>query len=169
VIGIDASVCVKWFKAGERFEAEAQDLRRRLERLEVAAAASEILSLEVVRGLKKAQMRQPSLAIADADIESAFKAVEGMFQTGILLGCPVSQAKLLAKDLELTLGLFMADALHLATAVHLRASHFVTDDEHFLASSAVSHAAGLGVRVVNLPDLTAALSASKRASTAPSP
>jgi hypothetical protein len=65
----------------------------------------------------------------------------------------------LAKDLELGLGLFMADALHLATALYLNASHLVVDDHHFLAPEVVSYAAGFGVRIVNLPDLIAELDA----------
>lgn len=164
MIGIDSSVCMKWFKPGERYEAEAQDLRQRLQRHEVEAAACEILGLEIVRGLKKAQGLQPSLAITDAHVESAFNAVEAMFQTGIVLECPVSEVKGLAKEIEINPALFMADALHLATAIHLRVSHFVVDDQHFLAPDVVNYAAGLGVQIVNLPDLIAALNAAKKPS-----
>jgi hypothetical protein len=71
VIGIDASVCIKWFKSGERYDAEAQDLRQRLAPQEVEAVASEIISLEIVRGLKKAQVQQPALGITDSDIDAA--------------------------------------------------------------------------------------------------
>ena len=157
MIGIDASVCIKWFKGGERYDAEAQVLRQRLERQEVDAVASEILSLEIARGLKKAQVQQPALGITNADIDAAFNVVEGMFQTGILLECPVTDVKIRAKEIEVGLGLFMADALHLATATHLGASHFVTDDHHFLTSAVAGYTASAGIRVVNLPDLIAAL------------
>ena len=88
MIGIDASVCVKWFKSGERYDTEAQDLRQRLERQEVEAAANEILSLEIVRGLKSVQARQPALGPSDAEIDSVFRAMEGMFQAGILQAGP---------------------------------------------------------------------------------
>ena len=79
MFAIDTSVCMKWFKSGERHDTEAQDFRRRLERQEVEAAASTILSLEVVRGLKNAQRRHPTLGISDSAIEDAFDVVEGMF------------------------------------------------------------------------------------------
>jgi predicted nucleic acid-binding protein len=157
VISIDASVCIKWFKSGERYDAEAQDLRLRLARQEVEAVASEIISLEIVRGLKKAQVQQPALGITDSDIDAAYSVVEGMFQTGILLECPVTDVKTRAKEIEVALGLFMADALHLATAAHLGASHFVTDDRHFLTPAVAAYVASAGLQVVNLPDLIAAL------------
>jgi predicted nucleic acid-binding protein len=157
VIGIDASVCIKWFKSGERYDAEAQILRQRLARQEVEAVASEILSLEIVRGLKKARVQQPALRIANSDIDAAFSVVEGIFQTGILLQCPVTDVKTRTKEIEVALGLFMADALHLATAVHLGVSHFVTDDHHFLTPAVAGFAASAGLQVVNLPDLIAAL------------
>jgi predicted nucleic acid-binding protein len=120
MIDIDTSVGMKWFKAGERYEAEAKELRQRMNRQDVFVVANEILSLEIVRGLKNAQVRQPDLGITDTEIEKAFGAVEGMFRTGLLLECLVSDVKPLAKDIEMQLGLFMADALHLATAVYLR-------------------------------------------------
>jgi predicted nucleic acid-binding protein len=157
VIALDASVCMKWFKGGERYEAEAQELRGRIAHQEIAAIANEILSLEIVRGLKNAQSRQPASGITNDDIEDAFRAVEGMFQTGILLECPVSEAKPQAKEIEIVLGLFMADAIHLATAVHLGADFLVVDDHHFLTAHVVNYAANRGVRVVDLPGLIVAL------------
>jgi predicted nucleic acid-binding protein len=157
VIGIDTSVSVKWFKGGERYDAEAQDLRGRLERREIEAAANEILGLEVVRGLKNAQVRLPLLGITNADIEAVYDLVEGMFRTGILLERPVAEVKTQAKEFEIQLGLFMADALHLVTAVYLRVQQFVVDDHHLLAPAVVRHAASVGVQVCDLPTLIAVL------------
>src|SRR5438046_1368880 len=140
MIGIDTSVAMKWFKSGERYVTEARDLRRRVGRGEVEAAANEILSLEIVRGLKNAQASQPSLGITDTRIGNAYAAVEALFQTGGLLECPVHEVKPLAKDIEMTLGLFMADALHLATAIYLRVQYFVVDDRHFFTPDVVQYA-----------------------------
>lgn len=159
MISIDTSICAKWFKPGERFEAEARDLRDRLERQEVEAAANEILSLEIVRGLKGLQARQPALGPTDAEIDTMFRAVEDMFRTGILLECPVAEVKEAAKELEISVGLFMADALHLATAIHLGADYFVADDHHLLHPAVVAYARGEGVQIVDLPGLIAALNA----------
>jgi predicted nucleic acid-binding protein len=154
---MDTSVVMKWFKTGERYEAPARDLRQRIDRREVEAAVNEILSLEIARGLKNAQVRQPALGITDAVIENAYGALELMCQTGVLLECEVKEVKTLTKDIELTLGLFMADALHLATAIYMVVQYFVVDDHHFLAPAVVNYAASFGVQVVNLPDLLAAL------------
>jgi predicted nucleic acid-binding protein len=150
---------MKWFKDGERFEAEARDLRQRIERREIVAVTNQILSLEIVRGLKNAQVRQPHLGITDVFIDQTFAHLEGMFQTSLLLDCSVAEVKTHAKDIIIALGLFMADALHLATAVYMRVRYFVVDDHHFLTPDVLNDAAGFGVQVINLPDLIAALNA----------
>ena len=157
MIAADTSVVMKWFKARERHESESRDLRGRMERGEVKAAACEILSLEVVRGLKNAQNRRPDLGVTDVNIEDAFTCIEDMFRTKIVVECPVADVKALAKDVEVTLGLYMADALHLATALHLEADYLVVDDHHFLEPEVVDYAAARGVAIVDLPDLIAAL------------
>lgn len=45
-------------------------------------------------------------------------------------------------------------------ALDLGAEFFVVDDHHFLAPEVVNYAARSGVRIVNLPDLIAALDTS---------
>lgn len=107
--------------------------------------------------MKNAQRRQPSLGITEADIDEAFDLVEEMFRTGIMLECSVRDVKTLSKELVKQFALFMADALHLATAVYLGAEFFVVDDHHFLTPEVVNYAACSGVRIVNLPDLITAL------------
>ena len=85
MIALDASVAVKWFKPHERFEAEAQSLLDLIGGFKVEALASEWLSLEVVRGLKRAQREVPALAISDEDIHAAYEALETLFRSGALL------------------------------------------------------------------------------------
>ena len=150
---------MKWFRRGERHESEALELRERIERRKVEVAANEVVSLEVVRGLKNAQTRQPALLISDDEVEAGFATMEAMFRTGVLVECPVAEVKTIAKDVEMSLGLFMADALHLATAIHLRAEFFVVDDQHFLSPAVVNYTASMGVQIVNLPELIARLHA----------
>ena len=169
MIAIDTSVAVKWFKPGERCESQALDLLSRFDGGEVEVAAAEILSLEVVRGLKNAQVRQPVLALTDERIGRASERLEGMFREGALLECPVAEVKALAKDLEIEISLYMADALHLATAIYLGATHFAVDDQHFLEPDVVKHAAGLGVEIVDLPRLIAALDSPPDPRSAPEP
>ena len=162
MIAVDTSVALKWFKRGERYDAEAQDLYGRIARREVEAAASEIISLEVVRGLKNAQVRQPALGIQDEDIERFFAAFEALFRSGAVLECPVGEIKPLAKDAQLHLGLFTADAIHLATALHFQVSHFVVDDGHFLASPVTAYVSRFAVKVVRLPEIISDLNARAR-------
>jgi predicted nucleic acid-binding protein len=169
MINIDSSVAVKWFKPGERSEAEALDLRARIDHGRVEAAAHEIVSLEVVRAPKNTQLRQPGLGMTDALISRAFDRLERMFASGALLECLVREVRRQAKDIELGLGLFMADALHLAAAIYLGVQYFVVDDQHFLAPDVVKHAATCGVQVVNLPDLLAALTRGGGKASPPSP
>ncbi|HXG12839.1 MAG TPA: type II toxin-antitoxin system VapC family toxin [Gemmataceae bacterium] len=159
---MDTSVAVKWFKPGERYEAEALDLIDRIDRSEVEAVASEIVTLEVVRALKNAQVQQPALGITDARIRLASGRLEGMFASGALLQSFVREVKPQAIEIELALGLFMADAVHLATAVYVPVQYLVVDDRHFLTPDVITYAAGFGVQVVNLPDLIAALNAAGR-------
>lgn len=159
MICIDSSIGVKWFKPGERYEAEALELLSLIDNGAVEAAANEILSLEVVRGLKNFQSRYPVLRMTDERIERAFDRLEGMFRGDALKECTVNAVKRGAKNIQLRLGLFMADAIHLATAVHLGAEYLVVDDHHFLMPEVVNYAAGSGVSIVNLPDLISALDA----------
>lgn len=169
MISVDTSIAVKWFKPGERYETEALDLLTRIDRGEVVVAANEIIGLEVVRALKNAQARQPALGITDARIALAFQRIEDLFAGNALLECLVGDVKVLAKDAEMSLGLFMADAIHLATAVYLGVQFFVVDDRHFLAPAVVAHASSAGVRVVDLPTLIAALGAAPGGAASPTP
>jgi predicted nucleic acid-binding protein len=169
MISIDTSVAVKWFKPGERYESEALDLLTRIDRGEVVATANEIISLEVVRALKNAQVRQPVLGITDARIHTAYQRIEDLFAGHALLECRVGDVKAVAKDAEMSLGLFMADAVHLATAIYLGVQYFVVDDRHFQAPPVLAHASSAQVRVVDLPTLIAALSAASGGASSPIP
>ncbi len=169
MIAIDTSVALKWYKPGEPHEMEARDLLKRLERGEVQAMASEIMALEVVRGLKKAQVNIPSLGILDADILDVFNHLESMVSGGMLQHERVEAVRALARDLIIALNLAAADALHLATAIHAKAHYFVTEDQYLLKPGPIGHAGTFGVRVVDLPNLIAALNASAAGPTPPSP
>ena len=157
MIALDASVVVKWFKPHERFEAEAQSLLNLIGSFKVEALASEWLSLEVVRGLKRAQQEVPALAISDEDIHAAYEAIETLFRSGALLEVPVSEVKTLTKNAEIALGLYAADALHLATAIYLGARWLVTDDSHLLSVPVQEYASASGVAIVNPAEVMAQL------------
>lgn len=62
-------------------------------------------------------------------------------------------------QVEIALGLYAADALHLATAIHLGARWLVTDDGHLLSVPVQKYASASGVAVVNLAEVMAQLTA----------
>ncbi len=158
MIALDASVVVKWFRPQERFAAEAHRLLELIGDFKVEAAASEWLSLEVVRGLKRAQRAVPAPAIRDEDIHAAYEALETLFRSGALLEIPVSEVKVLTRNAAIALGLYAADALHLATAIHLGARWLVTDDHHLLSDPVRQYALAAGVTIVNPAEMLAHLS-----------
>ena len=157
MIALDTTVVVKWFKPQERFAAEAHQLLELIGDFKVEAVANEWLSLEVVRGLKRAQQEVPAHAVRDEDIHAAYEALETLFRSGALLEIPVSEVKILTKNAEIVLGLYAADALHLATAIHLGARWLVTDDRHLLAAPVRQYALAAGVTIVNPAEVLAQL------------
>ncbi len=169
LIALDTSVAFKWLKRGERLDAEANDLLARIQRREVDAVACEILSLEVVRGLKNVQARDPTLGFTDPVIEGAYSYLQHRFQTGEVRESYVKDVKEHAKDVEIAIGLYTADALHLATALFWKADYFAVDDHHFLTPKAKAYAASRGVQTVDLPALIAALNAAAPGPSAPTP
>ena len=153
MIALDASVAVKWFKPGERYDAEAQQVLARIRARMVTAFANEWLGLEVVRGLKRAQRAVPPLAIGDPDIQAAYDALGALFRSGAITEVTVAAVKDRTCALEIALGLYAADAVHLATAIHAGARWLVSDDDHLLGNTVRAYAATAGVTVVSLPEL----------------
>ena len=99
----------------------------------------------------------PALAISDEDIHAAYEAIETLFRSGALLEVPVSEVKTLTKNAEIALGLYAADALHLATAIYFGARWLVTDDGHLLAVPVQEYASASGVAIVNPAEVMAQL------------
>lgn len=153
MIVLDASVVVKWFKAEERYGAEAERLLDLISGFGVEAVANEWLPLEVVRGLKRAQAQSPEHALGDEDIRQAYEAIETLFRTAAIREVSVREVKDLAKDAQITLGLYAADAVHLATALERKATWLVTDDHHLLSQRVRAYATAAGVAVADLPTL----------------
>mgnify|MGYP001026922826 CR=1 FL=1 len=68
VISVDASVIVKWFKKGEKYEQEALKLRDNVLSTAVSPILSEWVYLEVVRGF----VMQPILRISSSNFIFSF-------------------------------------------------------------------------------------------------
>ncbi len=156
MIYFDASVAVKWFKKGERHEKESMDLLTKIIALDIDAASSEWTSIEIVRGLKRAQ-NKGEMNITDTKIEEVFQEIEDLFETKTVQEIPVSRVKTRAKECEIKLSLSAADAVHLASAIEIKAKYLVTDDDHLLKESAKNYVSIYGLSMITLPEVDAFL------------
>jgi predicted nucleic acid-binding protein len=145
MITLDASVAVKWFKDGEEDGDKALALLGSIKDMEVSCTASEWLVLEVVRALVKA-------GYVKGKIEGAYQALEEFFHLGVIRCVPVSWILGLSKDLEVSHGLYAADAVHLATAIHTSSEILLTEDRHLLAKNVRNYSKKHGVKVLSLKE-----------------
>jgi len=120
---LDASVVVKWFKKDELHNKEADELFQRIRDAEAEYVASEWILLEVTRGLVKAGVNKE-------EVEEAYKILSQLSHLGAVKLIPVTQTLKLAKDLEIELDLYAADAVHLATAIITESNVLWSEDEH---------------------------------------
>lgn len=151
MICFDATIAVKWFKPKEKFEDEALKFLDLITDFEIDAVANEWISLEVVRGLKRAQLKG-ELKVTDKIIDDAFRSVEDLFLSGAVRKVSVESVKELAKDIEINLNLYAADSVHLATGIYSASRFFVTADEHHLKTSVKNYVKNLGIEIVELDE-----------------
>jgi predicted nucleic acid-binding protein len=142
---LDSTVVVKWFKEGEEHEEEATELRKRILSSEVAAAASEVMPLEVCRALVKA-------GYDSARVRRAYATLTEMSELGFLKLVPASSTSSSASEGIIGLGLYVADALVLAAALSISAD-LVTEDKHLLKQSVHKRMSQGSLRVLRLRDL----------------
>ena len=153
MICLDASICMKWYKEGEKFEKLALDLLDKIIDYSVDVVANEWINLEVVRGLKRAQNIDKEINITNQDIKESFDDIEILFESLAIKKVRVSEVKTLAKEIEISLDLYAADAVHLATTIFERCEFLVTDDNHLLKDDVRNYAKNNGVRIIKLDQL----------------
>ena len=141
---LDASVVVKWFKKGEKFEREALNLRDEILKSKVHAITSEWLLLEVVRGLVKAGYPKDK-------IEQAYSVLKEMTSLGFIEAMPVGEALEKAKAIEIDLSLYASDSIYLATSIISQAS-LISEDKHLLDKNVTSYAQKQGIKIMSLRD-----------------
>lgn len=142
---LDASVAVKWFKAGERLEGEAWTLRDMVLGSGVRALTSEWLFLEVVRGMAKA-------GFPVGKIDEAYMILREMDRLGFMEAVPVGEVVDVAKEAVTGLRLYASDSVYLATSI-IRGVSLVTDDRHLLRGEVRKYAHARGVEVFSLDEL----------------
>jgi len=142
---LDSSVLVKWFKRGEEREAEAIRLRDDVLDQRIRALVPELGPLEVCRGLVKVGLSREKVLRAHATLEE-------MERLGLLEVVPVGEARREVPVLLCELGLFVSDALVLASSL-VRGADLVTEDSHLLTERVRRFAGQRGVRVLGLEEL----------------
>ena len=146
MICLDASVTVKWFKKGEKFEDEALELYDKIERFEVEVCASEWMVLEVVRGLVKA-------GASKKKVDDDFQSIMDLFNLNAIQRFSVLPVLSLAKNIEYELNLYAADAVHLATAVISGSSTLVSEDKHLNKKNVKDYAKKFGLEIKKLKEI----------------
>ncbi len=110
-----------------------------------ACVASEWLVLEVVRALVKA-------GYSKGNIEGAYAALTEFFDLEFIKRVPVSKVMPHSKDIEISLGLYAADAVHLATALHASAEILLTEDRHLLSEKVRDYSKKRGLVILTLKE-----------------
>jgi len=141
---LDASVAVKWFKAGERLEEEARTIWDMVLGSEMRALTSEWLMLEVVRAIVKA-------GFPAGKVDETYMVLREMDRLGFLEVMPVGEVLDVAKDSVAGLGLYASDSVYLAASI-VRGVNLVTDDRHLLRAEVREYARERGVEVRSLKD-----------------
>jgi len=142
---LDASVVVKWFKSDEADRNDALELFHKAVKTNGKYVASEWLILEVVRALVKN-------GISAQDIEEDYRIIKRLLERGAIKTLPVTEVLELAKDIQIRLHLYAADAVHLATAISTGSSVRWTEDDHLRKKSVKEYAAGYGLAVKRLEE-----------------
>ena len=146
-VAVDSSVVVKWFKKGEDKEIEALKLRDDILAGRMAPLISEWVYLEVVRALVKAGYSKSKIA-------RAYETLREMTDLGFIRVVPISGLLDKAKDLEVELRLYAADAVNLSVSV-LNSVNMLTEDKHLLQKSASNFMEKLGLKMMKLDEFYA--------------
>ena len=161
MIVVDASVVVKWFKQDEDFIREASMLKEMIIRYEIDVCAPELLSLEVIRGIKKVQNR---LKLTDDEVREIFQSIEDMFDSFAIRPVHVSQLKHLSAKVMIDTGLYMADSIYVACGILNAPCTLVTDDRrHMLRAGVKTYAQKFDVKIIGLSELEEELNSSHAA------
>lgn len=144
VLGLDSSVMVKWFKKGENQEKEALKLRDDVLAGIVAPIISEWVYLELVRALVKAEYPK-------VKIKQAYETLREMTDLGFIRAVSISSLLDKAKDLEVELRLYAADAVNLSVAV-LNSVNLLTENRHLLQKSTKNFMEKLGLKIMKLEE-----------------
>ena len=142
---------MKWFKEGEEHEGEALKLRDRILASSLKVVCSELLPLEVCRGLVKA-------GFPEEKVTEALRVLEEMAESGFLRLVPLSRVAKGVGKLIIDLNLYVIDAITLSVSFDEHMD-LVTEDRHLLKDKGVSLAKKNGVKLIGLNEFARLLRA----------
>jgi len=142
---VDSSVIVKWFKEGEEHEAEALGLRDGVLDSSIEVSCSELMPLEVCRGLMKAGF--PKEKTVDA-----LESLNDMAGAGFLKFVPVSDVAKGAGEGIINLNLYVIDAITLSVSFSEQLD-LVTENKHLFKEKVLKLARERDLNILRLIDL----------------
>jgi len=148
---LDASIVVKWFKKGERFEAEANKLLEKISSFKIEAVANEFLILEIVRALTKHKVE---LKFTNEDVANASKAIKELMLLGAIKNVNLNKVLYFSEIIIRELSLPVIDSVHLATAISECCDVLITDDEaHLLKAKVKNYCSKFKLKILRLDEL----------------
>ena len=144
---LDTSIIVKWFKEeDETYRNEALKLRDRIINFESEFVMSYYGLLELIRAMVKHNYPKES-------IEEAFQSINDLYEIDGLKNVRMEDVLFLVKEIEIELGLYASDALHLASAINHSCKIFWSEDQHHLKNKTKNYMQKFGVEIKSLKEI----------------
>ncbi len=143
---LDTSVIVKWFRREEEYHKESLRILDRVTNFDTRFIMSRYGLLELIRALVKN-------GFPEKEILEAFQVVKGLYNTGALEDVELENILEYARDIEVKLGLYASDSLHLATALYCRCNTIWSMDKHFFKTETRNYLKRYGIQVKHLSEI----------------
>ena len=137
---------MKWFRKNERYHMESLRLLSRVTSFDTRFVMSRYGLLELTRALVKNDF-------PEKEILEAFQTIKELYSIGALEDVELESILEYARDIEIKLGLYASDSLHIATAIHCNCDIIWSVDKHFFETETRDYLEGYGVEVKHLSEI----------------